>query len=311
MASLVRQEYASVPLVAPLQEFDGEDQDEAFACRTDGDDVAGTGDVRQATRRKYFRVVAPVVLLAAGLLICASRLRSGGHGLPDAFAKATVSSTRRGFLGAFAVNKTIPIKHCLCVFDVDRTLTAKQGTNDTLCRDTETMDGVFDPAFLSGTLRLSQLGQRLSHTFCQRCYRGVATAGNAGGQGSKEQSEITRVLGGISATLSDSWSSSVDVRSPLVMGAVDGQKQHTVRDIVNWYRSVGVHIPDHRVWFFDDRTGNAAAFRGTGFNARQVACSKRDGIVGYCGARTAEIVKARGVKDCPASTGPDHIQLEQ
>ena len=54
---------------------------------------------------------------------------------------------------------------CLCVFDVDRTLTGKQGLADgTQCAGNKIVDGVWDSAYGGGTLTLSQAAQGLNRS---------------------------------------------------------------------------------------------------------------------------------------------------
>lgn len=187
---------------------------------------------------------------------------------------------------------------CLCVFDIDRTITGKQG-HAAACPGNTEMVGVPDAAYSGGTLVLSQLGQGIQSTFCGRCYRGIVTAGSATGEGSAERTTILSMLGGTEATLSSRWSSRSPVTSSMVVGAIDGRKQEVVRDIVAWFQSEkGITIAKSRVYFFDDRDGNVPPFAGTGFNAQQISCASRDGVVGLCGATLVEVVEAIGVHAC-------------
>jgi len=187
---------------------------------------------------------------------------------------------------------------CLCVFDIDRTLTGKQGAA-TACFGNQEQIGTQDTAYSGGTMVLSTLSQSLQSTFCGSCYRAIVTAGVASGEGSAERSAILNVLGGYPATLSYTWSAAIPVTSSLVFGAMDGRKQETVRDVVNWFRSQrGVDLMDNKVHFFDDRDGNISPFAGTGFNAKQVSCASRDNIIGLCGATPDEVVAVTGVHPC-------------
>ncbi|CAE8683391.1 unnamed protein product, partial [Polarella glacialis] len=70
-------------------------------------------------------------------------------------------------------------KPCLCLFDVDRTLTARQGSQYK-CANTKAFPGVRDPAFSGGALSLSEVGLNLDKTFCSKCHIGIVTAGTAG-----------------------------------------------------------------------------------------------------------------------------------
>lgn len=52
---------------------------------------------------------------------------------------------------------------CLCVFDVDRTLTGKQGLAEgSQCPANRLVEGVWDSAYGGGTLTLSEGGQNLN-----------------------------------------------------------------------------------------------------------------------------------------------------
>jgi len=187
---------------------------------------------------------------------------------------------------------------CLCVFDIDRTLTGKQGTA-TKCFGNQEEIGTQDTAYAGGTMVLSRLAQSLQSTFCGSCYRAIVTAGVASGEGSSERSAILNILGGYPATLSLTWSAAMPVTSSLVFGAMDGRKQETVRDVVNWFRAQrGVNLLDNKVHFFDDRDDNISPFAGTGFNAKQVSCASRDNLVGLCGATPDEVVAFTGIHPC-------------
>merc|ERR1719229_254112 len=82
---------------------------------------------------------------------------------------------------------------CLCVFDIDRTLTGKQGWT-AKCPDDLEKPGVQDAAYAQGNLLLSKLAQHIDSTFCKKCYRGIVTAGQASGEHSKERAEVLKAL---------------------------------------------------------------------------------------------------------------------
>merc|ERR1712087_1037853 len=95
--------------------------------------------------------------------------------------------------------------------------------------------------------------------------------------------------------------SGVALSSPLVVGCQDKTKQYAVASIVQWFQdSKDVTIAPEHVWHFDDREDNVAAFKGTGFNARQVSCNSRDygGAVGLCGGTHAELQPHIGIVTC-------------
>jgi len=200
---------------------------------------------------------------------------------------------------------------CLCLFDVDRTLTSKQG-QASRCPGVREVYGVRDTAYGGGVLVLSELAQRLTETFCGQCYRGVVSAGHVSGLHSEERKVLLEALGGPRWTLSDVWSAATpNVSSMLVIGAHDYHKQDVVRSMVDWLRQAkGVKVEDHEVYFFDDSSHNTPPFTGTGFNARQVSCKSRgrsfkERAVGFCGGKVSEAVRGRGVKTC------DHAKADE
>mmetsp|Transcript_29890 Transcript_29890/g.56042 ORF Transcript_29890/g.56042 Transcript_29890/m.56042 type:complete len:620 (-) Transcript_29890:227-2086(-) len=201
---------------------------------------------------------------------------------------------------------------CLCVFDVDRTLTGKQGsaTNGD-CPANQEKYPIWDTAYWpGGYLTISEAGQNLQNTFCGQCYMGIVSAGMASGSGSQERTYLLEnVLVGepykalLTTTPAAGYWSERRVDSPLVLGWEDRKKQDAVGAIVSWYSQHGVQMNDADVYFFGDRTENIPPFASTGYNAREISCASRDwgnnnGMVGYCGATTAEIVDAKGVQTC-------------
>ena len=82
---------------------------------------------------------------------------------------------------------------CLCIFDIDRTLTGKQGIVGSRCQDNKET-AIFDDAYGGGNLTLSQFSQTLSSTFCNECFVGVISAGDAGRGETKEEATLTRLL---------------------------------------------------------------------------------------------------------------------
>jgi len=207
-----------------------------------------------------------------------------------------------------------PAPPCLCSFDVDRTLTGKQ-EEPKQCPQNQVLHGVGDTAYGGGQLTLSPLGQSIEDTFCAKCYVAIVTAGDASGYESAERDVLVKKLGAYGKLESTSWTgpslkhearancSGVVVDSPLVLGCIDGTKHFAVASVVAWLEAArGVKIEKENVWHFDDREGNVAEFVGTGFNARVVSCSSRDGPlatgVGLCGASTSDIVDEKGVALC-------------
>lgn len=191
---------------------------------------------------------------------------------------------------------------CLCLFDVDRTLTAGQNYT-AVCPGTAAVPGVADSAFGGGTLVLSELAQHIPQSFCGRCYRGIVTAGDAGGTTSDERGILMQMLGGNDATLGGTWTSTDAVGSLLVFGAEEGHKQESVRSMLDWVKTTfALAIQNSHVYFFDDSKLSVSAFLATEFNAQQVSCDSRSdpGEVGQCGATSEEVVQRSGVKVCSA-----------
>jgi len=192
---------------------------------------------------------------------------------------------------------------CLCIFDIDRTLTGSQGSAWLQCRKDARIDGVHDSAYAGGTLVLSEVSQFIAQTFCSQCYIGTISAGSASGAGSAERGVLHDKLAVPGHLPTTSWSACSPVTSPLVTGCPDGTKQNAVGGIVSWYQqNVGASIANGDVHFYDDRADNVKPFASTGYNARQISCSSRDSkygnAIGLCGAEVSEIVPDAGVQVC-------------
>lgn len=205
---------------------------------------------------------------------------------------------------------------CLCVFDIDRTLTGSQGvvgpSSDALhhCPANSEVEGVFDTAYGTGTFTLSQLTTKgINSTFCGKCYIGICSHGDAARKFSPERMALltkvlhTKPMEDLRLTIFDSPWSDETLRSPFVVSVPDGKKQFQVENILKWYARQEVCILKSNTYFFDDRADNVAPFAGTGMNAKQISCSTRDGdvgngAVGLCGATTDEIVPRTGIELC-------------
>lgn len=182
---------------------------------------------------------------------------------------------------------------CLCVWDVDRTLTGEQGSSvgaGAPCPDNRHMTGVVDTAYGGGTLSLSQLSLNLHTTFCAACYMGVISSGPVSGSGSSERYTIVQKLRAVGLlgfgegrTDPDPPWSDAHPSSPLRVNVPEGSKQDEIVEILDWYRSGArgrrvvdtseeclgsvfdvsekrlgrrvVDIADDRVFFFDDKAG--------------------------------------------------------
>uniref|UniRef100_A0A7S2QC54 Uncharacterized protein n=1 Tax=Zooxanthella nutricula TaxID=1333877 RepID=A0A7S2QC54_9DINO len=212
-----------------------------------------------------------------------------------------------------AVTRASEAAPCLCVFDVDRTLTGKQGWAQQCSAEREFPD-IPDYSYMKGSLILSDLAQNLNSTFCKPCYRGIVTAGPVSGPNSPERAQMLRQLGGTYYTRSNWWQDvkfnpKAQVRSSLVFQALDGQKQAAVLSMLDWWKNdQHVDIKKEDVYFFDDFVGNVKPFAGTGLNAKQVSCQSRgpkenfpgvwEGKIGGCGGTAAEVVGDKGIKVC-------------
>lgn len=193
---------------------------------------------------------------------------------------------------------------CLCVFDVDRTLTGAQGETGLQCPKNKVIAGVEDQAYKGGTLTMGEFGQAINETFCGKCFMGLVSAGSVSGTGSAERREMMKFLNKTGMLMSDVWNpaNSNPPISPLVPNWQDGTKQNAVKAIIQWHSThVGVAIADKDVHFFDDRESNVSPFKSTNYNARQISCGTRDTdpAIGLCGATLAEIVTTLGVELCP------------
>jgi len=204
-----------------------------------------------------------------------------------------------------------PGEECLCLFDVDRTLTGKQDDIQQCSKNAVTKCP--DNAYGSGDLTLSELGQSIGETFCKQCYVGIVTTGDAHGSNSCERKRLEQQLNVSGKLMSAKWSGpsrdrddrknceNWPVESAMVAGCVDGTKQFAAQGIVNWLKTRRLNIPKKNVWFFDDRPDNVQGFIGTGMNARQISCASRNPgyeTIGFCGAEKSEIVPEVGVHTC-------------
>merc|ERR1719343_1645035 len=84
-------------------------------------------------------------------------------------------------------NDTTSELPCLCAFDVDRTLTAKQwsefgGRGTKKCPNVSQVEHSYDTAFGGGQLTLSAFSVGgMRNTPCGACYPGTVSAGSLGG----------------------------------------------------------------------------------------------------------------------------------
>lgn len=200
--------------------------------------------------------------------------------------------------------------NCLCVFDVDRTLTADQKSHCTGNSPGYAENGKapWDYAYGQGQLVLSQVGLDLDKTFCAQCHIGIVTAGTAGADGATNERGV--LFGKLDEASPDggagdgSWSRAFKpLHSPLVYSCPDPKKGQCVQSLLDFLNGQQANIPKDEVYFFDDHWGNAPEMLQFGFNGREVSCASRDGtisngLVGECGARLCEIVREKGLKTC-------------
>jgi len=212
---------------------------------------------------------------------------------------------------------------CLCVFDVDRTLTSRpdsviedrpggQWINSDHCPNTELATNqsggrIYDPGYEGGNLSWAEATLKLASTHCSKCYIGIVSAGSAGRKGSEMRQEILEFIPSKQRLGVDYFNDGCPhpVTSPFVMSCKEGAKPVTTRDIQSWYRTRGIVIPNEKVFFYDDRLNNIESFEehDFGFNAYQISCNVRDhfhgGAVGGCGMTAEEVSDTPGLHFCP------------
>lgn len=194
---------------------------------------------------------------------------------------------------------------CLCVFDIDRTLTAKQGSAAE-CPGTKELE-IVDAAYGVGKATLSALAVAgIDKTFCKDCYLGICSAGYGSGVTSEWNQYILNTI--MKTKLQDhlteefpfikDWSlGPVDqvhplLKSPYVLNQPQELKPLAVEGIRRWYEMMfNFTIPKAAVHFFDDRAENVELFSDLGIPAREVSCASRaGGGIGLCGALPDEIL---------------------
>lgn len=251
-------------------------------------------EARQPERRWLIKAVAATATLVAATLA----LRSWGP--------SVTVTTLDGF------QEKVEERDCLCLFDVDRTLTARQASVGK-CANTKSPlrpNGSipWDFAYGGGPLVLSEVGLHLDETFCAGCYMGIVTAGTASNDGPEEErgmifARMDQASEGHAGNGSWSHFQTVPPISPLVYLCPDAQKVECAKNVVDMLNAKNASIAADEVYFFDDRWGNADEMSKYGYNGREVSCESRDysignGIVGDCGALLKEIVREKGVKTC-------------
>lgn len=163
---------------------------------------------------------------------------------------------------------------CMCLFDIDRTLTCKQGHG---CPGCQAFPGVWDDAYGGGSFTMSPLAQHIGSSGCGGCVLGAVSAGS-GGSGAAREKIRAALRGG-----------------PLVLGCSGPNKPSCSRGLAQRYG-----VPLANVYFFDDTPANVFAFSGSGMNAHVVSCGSRDASIGggLCGAQPGEVSLVAGVAGC-------------
>jgi len=208
-------------------------------------------------------------------------------------------------------HKAIPALNCMCVFDIDRTLTSKQDMIAECPNSIQAEPPVHDWAYDGGLLRWGELLQNYNKTFCGKCYPGIVTAGDVGGFDSVEKRLIVeRLANVISINSTSCWAGfDTDERTcyqrglagPFAAWCDEEDKMQALKGIQEWYRSQGINLSDGDIYFFDDKQANIEPFEGSDYNAHLISCKPRDGTRGFCGATLAEINDAKGVGYCSSS----------
>lgn len=189
---------------------------------------------------------------------------------------------------------------CICIFDVDRTLTAKQGIDQIQqCTGVQNHSDIVDFAYDGGTLIQSEMAVQLRDSFCGQCYFGIVSAGTASGPDSANRALVDTLVAeqyNVGGWVDDCPS---PVDGTKVTACGEGAKQHAVADILTWLSGQGITIADENVHFFDDKQNNIEGFVDGPYNAHQISCESRDGHRGKCGGTFAELVNDAGQIFCP------------
>lgn len=270
--------------------------------------VLGTELARKAV------AFAVVPILAMTLMGC-----GGGGGPTPAPTPATPAPTSPPTAPTPA--PTPKGKGCLCIFDIDRTLTGRQDMGNTgACSKNTVQPGIQDVAYTQGTLALSELGEHVEKSGCNECYMGVISAGGPTGPEKGKLFEHLTVNGKMpdGVTSMDAWHTceapggvATKASGPFFTLCHDGIKQKTVPFLKKWYESKDIYIDDEEVYFFDDRESNVSPFdTDNPYNAKQISCATRDSKidgVGLCGAQLSEITLDKGKTLCPKTSMSEEL----
>ncbi|CAJ1333685.1 unnamed protein product [Effrenium voratum] len=202
---------------------------------------------------------------------------------------------------------------CLCVFDIDRTLTARQNAS-TSCPGTRELD-IWDYSYGGGKVLLSALSVAgINSTFCDNCYLGICSAGNGSGVTSAwnqfllDQVMRSKAQDALSEQFAfvKQWTLGSRVNSPYVLMQPEGTKHRAAEKIRRWYEDqFGFQLERSKVYTFDDKVENIQSFAYSGLSSKQVSCASRHEEfvqdLGLCGARPEEILPQAG--DMKAEVG--------
>eukprot|EP00928_Gymnodinium_smaydae_P033342 TRINITY_DN23909_c0_g6_i1.p1 TRINITY_DN23909_c0_g6~~TRINITY_DN23909_c0_g6_i1.p1 ORF type:complete len:408 (-),score=35.30 TRINITY_DN23909_c0_g6_i1:208-1389(-) len=191
---------------------------------------------------------------------------------------------------------------CLCVFDIDRTLTAGQHER---CPPSvrSPRDYIHDNAYGGGRLKISEVGGNIDKTPCTMCHVGIVSRGDAGGYNSRMRRYIfdhviqTNTFKTFAQLVPEAlqwtdWNVRCikTVSSPFVVRSPNNCKKYGVEGIRQWYEKRGVNVAPNNVYFFDDHSSNIPEFENMGFNAFEIGCNRHRGQhISSCGATVEEI----------------------
>jgi hypothetical protein len=266
-------------------------------------------------RRPSLLAAAAAVALAALAALAA----------PTAALAATAAASPRRALASTP-------RECLCLFDVDRTLTSMQGAKSSTCPGDQVFSTVPDPAYLPsgaspGPFTASEFALNIRNSFCgQKCHLGVISAGKMSGGGGAVDPEHGLITGLLSKSNGNakmpaasklSWAKfGSSTLAPFIWGTPATSKYQAVPTIQKYYAQFGAKIDDDQVFFFDDIAENVKPWGSTRYHAHQIACDKRAAdptgkhhagdpskYLGLCGATVNEVNGHAFKKTCSLCNG--------
>lgn len=214
---------------------------------------------------------------------------------------------------------------CLCVFDVDRTLTALQGTGatpngDGTCPLGRTFPNIGDRAYSKKAepLTLSDLALNMAKTWCgEHCHLGIISAGKMPAGLDAEHKQLAYQLsadnGNAKMPRANSlrWAdaSGSQGAAPFLHSAVGTAKFRSVPLIQSYYKQTAkATILDEQVYFYDDIEENVQSWGAAGvkYQAHQISCDSRATdpqtgqkyALGKCGGTVSELSQLKFKKGC-------------